>query len=466
MIKKPNNPTPDRSGFHHALKVIDKVCMGCTHCMTSCPTQAIRVVNGLAVINGNRCVDCGMCMRACPVKAIYVDHDDFNKIFKYKQRVALVPSVLLGQFPEDITLMKIFSILHEIGFNMVVEVEQGIDIVKKTSMQYIKDHPDCTPFISSFCPAIIRLIQVRFPSLVNHIIHVKAPLEATAFTLREKFVKDGLKPDEIGIFYITPCAAKIAAIKSPVEEEPSPITGVINMNFLYNKIYSAIKSGKKDHCAVPDPYPLAKESILWSLTEGEIPHYPGRALAIDEIHNVIEFLEKLENNEIEGVDFLELRACDESCPGGVLTVSNRFLTVERLKKRSRNAENIIPPNHDESGIQFTDVPQSVLDNMQIEKIMPRSILTYDEDISKALDKISETEKLWKKLPDLDCAACGSPTCQALAEDIVMGTGNIRQCFLISNTLEDSGKIEPGATRKEIERIWGKKIKDQDQIENI
>ena len=32
---------------------------------------------------------------------------------------------------------------------------------------------------------------------------------------------------------------------------------------------------------------------------------------------------------------LELRACDESCAGGVLTTQNRFLTVERLRKRAK-----------------------------------------------------------------------------------------------------------------------------------
>ena len=57
-------------------------------------------------------------------------------------------------------------------------------------------------------------------------------------------------------------------------------------------------------------------------------------MAIDGINNVVEFLELLEDDEIEGVEFLEMRACDEGCAGGILCPGNRFLTVEKLKNRA------------------------------------------------------------------------------------------------------------------------------------
>ena len=41
-----------------------------------------------------------------------------------------------------------------------------------------------------------------------------------------------------------------------------------------------------------------------------------------------------ENDEVEDVDFLELRACDQSCPGGILTADNRFLICERIFARA------------------------------------------------------------------------------------------------------------------------------------
>ena len=75
--------------FHHALKIDTDLCIGCTHCMKICPTQALRVRNGKAILDPNKCIDCGNCFRECPVRAIYIEQDDFNEIFKYKHRVAL-----------------------------------------------------------------------------------------------------------------------------------------------------------------------------------------------------------------------------------------------------------------------------------------------------------------------------------------------------------------------------------------
>ncbi len=77
--------------FHHALTVQNDLCIGCTHCMSVCPTQAIRVRNGKAIIIANRCVDCGECYKACPVSAINVEHDDLEMIFRFPVRVILIP---------------------------------------------------------------------------------------------------------------------------------------------------------------------------------------------------------------------------------------------------------------------------------------------------------------------------------------------------------------------------------------
>ena len=112
--------------FHHALTVDNDLCIGCTHCMTVCPTQAIRVRKGKAIIIANRCVDCGECYKACPVSAIAVEQDDLEMIFKYPVRVILIPSVLIGQFPRKIMTSSIYNALKEIGFTHIYEVENTL----------------------------------------------------------------------------------------------------------------------------------------------------------------------------------------------------------------------------------------------------------------------------------------------------------------------------------------------------
>ena len=47
-------------------------CIGCTICVQSkkCPTDAIEMKNGKAVIDPAKCIDCGICAKLCPVAAI------------------------------------------------------------------------------------------------------------------------------------------------------------------------------------------------------------------------------------------------------------------------------------------------------------------------------------------------------------------------------------------------------------
>ncbi|MCF8303994.1 MAG: 4Fe-4S dicluster domain-containing protein [Bacteroidales bacterium] len=439
--------------FHHALKISKDICIGCTHCMTVCPTEAIRVRNGKAELTDNRCIDCGECFRVCPVNAIIIEQDDFNKIFEYKYRVALVPAVLIGQFPAEISTRQIYSVLMELGFTHVYEVEHGADILSEASNDYMQDHKETRPLISSFCPAIVRLIQVKFPALVDNIIHLKPPLDIAALYYKQQLVDQGIDEDEIGIFYITPCAAKIAAVKSPVGEKQSPINGVINMDFVYNKVYTGAKKISKDSCILPGTGRPTAESVCWSLTNGEAENIEGRTLAIDGIHNVIEFLEKLENEELKDIDFLELRACDESCAGGVLISGNRFLTTERLKNRAGQLKSEQLKEQETSG-GISKYQAYLSDHLNISKVHPRSMMKLDENMTEAMKKMKRVGEIIKCLPDVDCAACGSPTCHALAEDIVQGEADINQCIFIQRMFEEKGILSTDDARGIMKQIWG------------
>ena len=440
--------------FHHALKIQKEVCIGCTHCMNICPTEAIRVKNGKAELIDNRCVDCGFCYRVCPVNAIIVEQDDFNRIFEYKVRVALVPAVMTGQFPDNITARQIRSELMELGFTHVYEVEHGVEILHEAMMEYMEKNKATKPLISAFCPAIVRLIQVKFPALVDNLIHLKPPLDVSALYFRRHLIDEGYDKNDIGIFYITPCAAKIAAVKSPVGEKDSPITGVINMNFIYNKVYTRIKQGKGNSCIVPEVSELSGKSVLWSLTNGESAHATGRSMAVDEIHNVINFLEQLENEEMKDIDFLELRACDESCAGGVLTTANRFFTVERLKNRAARAVQENAGTVPGGNASIFHRKNRLKNSISLKPVQPRSMLKLDEDMSEALKKMKRVEEIGKCLPEVDCGACGSPNCQSFAEDIVQGYARVNQCVFVQRIFEKKGILSAEESFSIMKGVWG------------
>ena len=232
----------EKTPFFHALKIDEDTCIGCSRCMKICPTEALRVRDGKAVLMPDRCVDCGNCFKVCPTRSIYIEQDDFEDIFNFPIRVALVPAVFMGQFPNDITVSRIYGILKDIGFTHIIEAESSIPVYTAAKKKYAAENPDIKPLISTFCPAIVRLIQVKFPGLTENLIPLRAPIDITAMYIRRKIKEEmELKDDQIGIFYITPCAAKIAAVKNPVGEEKSLVDGVINMDSLYNRVYHEIK---------------------------------------------------------------------------------------------------------------------------------------------------------------------------------------------------------------------------------
>ncbi len=439
--------------FYHALKITEAACTGCTHCMHVCPTSALRIRNGKAVLNEAACIDCGVCLKSCPQRAIIVEQDDFNKIFQFKYRVILIPTVLMGQFPEEVTEEQIFSELHNMGFHYVMEVDKATGIIADETREYMKKNAHLKPFISSSCPAIVRLIQVRFPSLIKHIIRLKQVMDTAAIYARKKFIDQGIPEADIGVFFVTQCAAKIAAIKSPVGEDRSSVDGVVNMDFMYNKILLALKKNKdKAVVPVPEQYHLPPESINWTLTGGEASHYDGRCLCIDEIHNVIEILEKLENDELPEIDFLELRACDHSCAGGVLTANNRFLTIERLHKRI----DIYRKNNYVTVNKMPLYRDFLHDQIQLTgEIHPRSIEKLDENRLVAMEKMQKITRILEVLPRIDCGACGAPSCEALAKDIVQGKAKLDQCIFRQKILTENGQITPKESTELLAKIWGK-----------
>jgi hypothetical protein len=423
--------------------------------MRVCPTEALRIRDGKARLIEDRCVDCGECFRRCPVNAIIIEQDDFSRIFDYKHRVALVPAVLHGQFRHEVSMAEISTVLKSMGFTWVYEVEHGAEILKPAIEDIMNVRTLPRPLISTYCPAVVRLIQVRFPALIKNLATLKAPLEMAAFYCRRVLRDRGAHNAEIGVFYVTPCASKIAAVKSPVGEESTPITGVINMDFIYNRINRTLRNKGELPRSEDHEYTVDPDTLIWSLTNGEASCVDGRTLAIDGINNVTEFLEQLENEEITGVDYLELRACDEGCAGGVLLSSNRFLVAERLRNKARNLQ---PRDNDPVAKDIPDISAYngyLMNKVRItDEIKPRSMYRLSGDRDEAMRMMKRSRRLMCWLPGIDCGLCGAPSCQSLAEDIVRHRGDISGCVFIRENNMEKELMDRDRSAGIMKRIWG------------
>lgn len=437
--------------LNHALKLDVDKCIGCTHCIKVCPTEAIRVVSGKASVQADRCVDCGECVRACPYNAFYVDEDDWRQKEQFKYRVALFPSVFIGQFARNHSQESIYGAILKLGFTHVYEVEQPISLLKQITKEYCADSKKTKPFISSYCPAVVRLIQLKFPSLTENIISVKAPHDLSANYIKQSLINRGAEEDEIGIFYISPCVAKMAAVKNPLGEKKSIITGVLNMKEAYNRVMKILETGEVEEVETNFMKRLTRDGIRWGLTTGESKHAKGKSMAIDGIHNVIKFLDRLENDEAPWLSFLEVRACDLSCAGGILLTGNRFLTDDRLRKRAMK----FPPAGKVKDLQVTVDLDKLKSKLYSDPIPPKPIMMLDSDMGRALEKLARARNIMCHLPGIDCGACGAPTCQALAEDMVQAKAKMSDCIFLQQTWQTQGKISVQKAFDNIENKWGK-----------
>ncbi len=429
--------------FHHSLHVIEEKCKGCTHCMKRCPTKAIRISGGKARIFSDLCIDCGQCMAVCPNDAIEVEQDSFDQLNDYTYRVGIVPAVFFAQFPDTFSEEQICSALYEAGFTHLYLSETGVDILDKLGAP---EGEHSLPLISNFCPSVQRLIQIRFPILLENMSRVRPPAQMVALFAQAELVQES---ESIGIFYLTPCAAKIAQIKTKGSEDNSLFQGVINFDTAYNRVRTFLEQNKhRDHADRPITlsFPtVTRKASQWSMVKGQSTAQSGRSLSVDEVHNVIEFLDQLEQEEEINLEFLELDACAEGCPGGILTVRNRFLASERLRHWSQTLPKELPPSLVK---RINDQSDFLAKNLYLEAPQPKGAMKLDQDIGKALYKLEKVRQILAVLPGIDCGLCGSPTCRALAEDIAQKEASIRSCVVLK--LKDPKELNALA------KIWGER----------
>lgn len=402
----------------HSVRLRKELCTGCTNCLKQCPTRAIRVQNGKAKILKERCIDCGECIRVCPQHAKQAVTDGFEITEPYKYKVALTAPAFCGQFSKADNIDTMLSALKKIGFDFVYEVARGAEVISKKTRELLASGELLKPTISSACPAVVKLIAIRFPNLIGNIIPLKSPMEAAAEDARRIAAeKTGLPPEDIGIFFISPCAAKATVVKSGETVAKSNVDGVIAMKDIYLKMAHTMSSMEEKE--VERLGKAGAEGILWATAGGEARAvHVDKIVSVDGIHNVIRVLEAIEDGKLGDTEYVEALACTGGCVGGPLVAENNFVANSRIKRIVKN----MPENIEEPVIcsnLFWDSP-----------VVYRSIMNLDPDIHKAMEKMLELEKIYERLPKLDCGSCGSPGCHDLAEDIVRGFADETDCVFV------------------------------------
>lgn len=414
---------PASEHYSHSVTLDRDKCKGCTNCIKRCPTEAIRVREGKATIIEQRCIDCGECIRVCPYHAKVARTDPLATINRFKHRIALPAPTLYGQFKKLQSIDRILWGLKNIGFDAVFEVALGADVVSYYTKKLMTEGKTLRkPLISSACPAVVRLIQVRFPELLEHIIDIQSPMEVAARIAKDQYCEQtGADPKDVGVFFITPCAAKMTSIRAPLSVEKSAVDGAISILEMYGLLSSQLSRPEAD-----DEVPQQKASFLgvsWANAGGEsIASGCEATLAVDGVDNVIRVLEEIENGNLNDLDFFEALACNGGCVGGPLVFENGYVAKNRIRKLAEGLE------RREMDADLMEEYLREYDIRSEKPIKPKAVMQLDDNLAVALKKMEMMEKLTKELPGLDCGSCGAPSCQALAEDIVRGQAVEMDCI--------------------------------------
>jgi iron only hydrogenase large subunit-like protein len=416
------------TGTMHSVTLDKSKCVGCTNCLKHCPTEAIRVHGGRAHIIEQRCIDCGECIRQCQHHAKVPTTDPLAAINRFPYKIALPAPALYGQFKKLPSLSAVAQGLRMMGFDEVYDVARGADIVSMAVRERLSE-PDCPrPLISSSCPAVVRLIQIRFPELIDNIVDLRSPMEMAAVSARREFCqKYGVKPEEVGCFFISPCAAKMTAIRRPLGHETSAVDGVISIVEVFGLLSTNIRKSTPVENEGDEAFRATGLGLGWAKTGGEaLAAGIENALAVDGIDQVAKVLEEIENNRLPDLAFFEGLSCVGGCVGGPLTLENGFIARNRIRDLVRR----LPAKAPDENIKKAEY-ESLREQLRFdEAIEPVKAMQLDKDLQKALSMMDQIEEIRQRLPGLDCGSCGSPTCQALAEDIVTGFAHETDCLFV------------------------------------
>jgi len=408
----------------HSVTLEKSKCIGCTDCIKRCPTEAIRVRNSKAQIIEDRCIDCGNCIRICRNGAKKAATDGIELMKKYTYRIALPAPSFYAQFPKAPGIEWILEALLQIGFTDYFEVATAAEVISEATYAYLKKTLT-HPVISSACPAIVRLIQSRFPSLLPHILPIISPMELAARYIKTEYAKKGMDIKEVGVFFISPCPAKATEIRMPRGIEKSMVDGVLSMQDLYKQMRNLV--GKVT------PSQTKKSShrgIIWATRNGGIEEDKiSGYIAVDGMENVINILEKVEDGTLNHMTFIEAMACTGGCLGGALTIEDPYVSRSTLRKW-------IKADKKEEVLRKGPVNQKLLEaivkvpyGFECE-IFPSPVFSLHTNRLKALEMMENIEKLYQALPQIDCGSCGAPTCRCFAEDVIRQEASSEACIFM------------------------------------
>lgn len=392
-------------------------CKHCYKCVRHCEVKAIMIKDGRAEIMSDKCILCGKCLQICPQSAKKLV-SDLSMVKDYIKRgvptvVSIAPSYM-GLLKYK-TIGQVQAALKKLGFADVRETSEGAVMVTQEYARLLLEGR-MNNMITTCCPSVNELIEIYYPQLIPYLAPVVSPMVAHGKLLKREY-GPGTK-----VVFLGPCIAKKR--EAGDIRHDSYIDAVINFNEISRWLQEEdiVIEDCRDMPFERNPkvnrlYPITNGVVSSVLaTEKQADSY--RKFYVHGIRNCIDLCESMSRGEINGC-FIEMNMCSGGCIKGP-TVGDE--TISRFKVKLDMEETILKDPVE------PDVASAMEEGLYLEKIFadraPKDPMPCEQQIQEILKKTSKI----RPEDELNCGACGYPTCREKAIAVFQKKAELNMCI--------------------------------------
>ena len=392
-------------------------CKHCYKCVRYCDVKAIMIKDERAEIMPDKCILCGHCLQICPQEAKTLN-SDLSLVQAMVRRgekviVSIAPSYM-GLLTYK-TIGQVKNALKHLGFYDVRETSEGAAVVTEEYSRLLAEGT-MENIITTCCPSVNSLIEIYYPQLVPYMAPVVSPMIAHGMIIKKQH------PDAKVVF-LGPCIAK----KQESEDvRHADITGsVLELNDIRSWLadeHVVIEECEDEPFVQIDPkvnrlYPVTNGVVSSVLsTEKKTDGY--RKFYVHGLSNCIDLCKSMVRGEIKGC-FIEMNSCSGGCIKGP-TVNDE--TISRFKVKLDMEETISREPADSGEIEKVLSQLSFVKNFEdrsVDDPMPT-----EEQIREILRMTGKT----RPEDELNCGACGYPTCREKAIAVFQKKAELNMCI--------------------------------------
>lgn len=402
-----------------SLQASPDQCRDCRACLRACPTQAMRVRDSHPMILEHLCIDCAECIAACETGALAVRDDapSLDHIENRQEAVLVVPPGLLASCGLDHSPGQVMTALESLGFAEVLISAPFEEAVSRMARPL---DAALLPAILPVCPAVINLVELRFPALIKHVAPYESPWETIQAVCQNRRA-----------VYVISCPAQRSAIllhhlagQNKSEQEPIFVTPETVLQAVMT--YLSGHKGKQ----LPSTSPVQPSIAPVTRSPDASPEERARVLRVTGLKHVIAVFERVEDLLLQDVHVIEPYACPGGCMGSPLLPEEYHVTRFRWELAEAELAS-------RTGSVAKQEPEANLQPRPRRRpLRPRPGIRLDPDMARAIQKLGELQAIIRALPGKDCGVCGAPSCAALAEDVVMSRADIDRCPYRHTAQED------------------------------